>query len=79
MSEDDARWYEDMVRNNWQMPIVAYWKRWPVIRHVRAYWHMTQINRYRQAMRSTGMGMLDSGYDNWILYGMFRGREGKLN
>lgn len=75
--EADDHWYQDMVRCGWQMPVVPRWKTLPIIRHVRAFIGLWRVNRHREAMRATGLGMLDTGYDSWVLYGIWHGREGK--
>lgn len=45
--------------------------RLPVIRHVRTLWLTLQVARHSTFW--AGMGMLDTGYDDWVLFGMWRG------
>lgn len=67
-------WREKGIEYGYVMPKVAWWKRLPVIRHIRTIkaaiaveWH------YSYGMGSIG---IRTGYDDWILWGMWRGLEG---
>lgn len=72
---DMDRWIEDGVNFGWTMPVVPRWKRWPIIRHIRTWLEMRRVN----AWYVHGPGRLGcrSGMDEWILYGMWHGKEGR--
>ncbi len=74
MSKNDFdRWQKDGYEFGWTMPYAAAWKRLPVIRHIRAISAKIQIERWY----SFGPGSigLRSGYDDWIVYGIWSGQE----
>lgn len=73
MTDDDVRWRQDGVRHKWAMPYAPRWKRLPIIRRFRAIWHAFRVDRHN-ALHSA-MGMIPTGYDDWILYGIARGFE----
>jgi hypothetical protein len=73
MTESMERWLEDGLQNNWQMPRAAWWKRLPGVRHVRAVWHVGRVAQYQAYYRS--MGLLPTGYDEWVLWGIAHGME----
>lgn len=72
-SADMKRWHEDAANFGWKMPEAPLWKRLPVIRHVRTWWNAYQISRWY----SSGPGMfgIRSGYDSWVLFGIWHGFE----
>ena len=70
-------WIDDAVENGWVMPSVAWWKRAPIIRHIRHGYHMIQAQRFRKMTRAMGLGVGGlPQYDSWVLYGMVKGWEG---
>lgn len=78
MTASDKAWHEDQIRHGWVMPSATWWKRLPVIRHVRAAYY-----RYRALEQARFFGRVGIGLgtihelDAWICYGMARGWEGK--
>jgi hypothetical protein len=76
MSEDERNWREDADRNGWVMPCAVWWKRLPVIRHVRAAIHRHRALKYRHLTRAAGLGLGGlPQFDRWVLYGIARGYE----
>jgi hypothetical protein len=71
--DDDARWRADGVRYGWVMPTAPWWKRLLVIRHFRAAWGHHQVHRHNDLFAH--MGLIPTGYDAWVLYGIARGLE----
>lgn len=70
---DHTEWLKDKNANRWVMPYAPWWKRLAGIRHIRSIflkwkveWHYTY-----------GLGIfgLRSGYDDWVLYGIWHGLE----
>jgi hypothetical protein len=70
---DDELWLEDMRINNWLMPFAPWWKRLPVIRHFRAAMLRNQVAQHDAFWLNTGL--IPSGYDRWVIYGIARGYE----
>lgn len=70
---DMHAWLQDKEAYGWEMPAAPWWKKLPIIRHVRAIWAKIQVERWY----SHGPGLLGirSGYDDWIVYGIFHGKE----
>ncbi|QPC43985.1 hypothetical protein HW532_15580 [Kaustia mangrovi] len=68
-----AIWREAGKLNGWRMPYAPWWKRLPVIRHIRALLIAERIGRwYRHGPGSIG---LRTGYDDWVLVGIWHGLE----
>lgn len=63
-------WFEQGKRNGWVMPEAPLWKRLPIIRHIRAIWNSYQVARWYSMVPG-----IPTGYDEWVLYGMFHGLE----
>jgi len=74
MSDMDL-WLEDKQANGWEMPAASWWRRLPVIRHMRAAYHRVRLERHNAFYLS--VGMIPSGYDNWVIYGIAKGMERK--
>jgi len=74
MSDMDL-WFEDKRANGWEMPSASWWKRLPIIRHIRAAYHRVRLERHNTFYLS--VGMIPSGYDNWVIYGIAKGMERK--
>jgi hypothetical protein len=66
-------WFWAGVDNGWEMPRVVWWKRLPVIRHIRAIYHQWEVNHRNQMYQY--MGMIPTGYDDWICYGIWHKQE----
>lgn len=77
MLSDDpvALWEEDQEVYGWRMPCAPRWKRLPIIRHARAMWARFQVNRHNAFWRS--LGRIPTGYDDWVVFGIWLGREGE--
>lgn len=70
-----SEWLRQQKKYGWQMPTAPWWKRLPVVRHIRAIWIMWQIERwYAYGPGSIG---IRTGYDDWVAYGIWRGMERK--
>lgn len=69
---DDAKWRKVGKREGWLLPPPVSWPwRLPVIRHVRAIHHSWRVMQHNDLWRS--LGSIPTGYDEWCLYGMWRG------
>ena len=70
---EHSEWLKDMNANRWLMPYAPWWKRLPIIRHVRAIVLKLKVERHY----TSGLGIfgLRSGYDDWVLYGIWHGLE----
>lgn len=69
------RWADVGQEFGWRMPAKppVWWKRLPLVRHVRAIWLLYQIERwYGYGPGSIG---LRSGYDDWVVEGIWLGQE----
>lgn len=76
MNLGDKIWFEDGALNAWLMPVVPRWKRWPVIRHVRATYHWRRAVRFRSFTAAMGLGIGGvPQFDRWVVYGIARGFE----
>jgi len=70
---DFEKWIEDAREWHWVMPAAPLWKRLPGIRHVRATWGGIQVQRWYAA--GPGQIGLRTGYDEWVLFGIWHGLE----
>lgn len=70
---DAERWEEDGKQFGWVMPEASWWKRLPVIRHIRYAWHKSQVDLHNQFW--SDLGSIPTGYDSWVLFGMVTGKE----
>lgn len=68
-------WDEEGDRFGWKMPFAPWWKRAPFVRHLRSICNLIGVERWY----SSGPGImgLRSGYDDWVLFGMWFGWERK--
>jgi hypothetical protein len=65
-------WEIDGKLHGWSMPPSPWWKRLPIIRHVRAMYNSYLVNRHNTFYR--GIGLIPTGYDTWVLHGIWRGK-----
>ena len=72
-----AAWRLDAMRNGWLMPRAAFWKRFPVIRHMRYFLIARRVSRHEEIWRA--VGAIPQGYDRWVLYGIWHGYERPLS
>lgn len=74
--EKHKDWFMDKDANRWEMPCAPTWKRLPIIRHLRAIVLKFKVEKHY----SSGIGAfgLRSGYDDWVLYGVWHGLERKM-
>jgi hypothetical protein len=72
MSDFDM-WLADGVRRGWTMPAAPRWKRLPAIRHVRATVLGVRVGWHNERWRS--LGMVPTGYDDWVIFGIWHGQE----
>jgi hypothetical protein len=70
---DFELWKSDGIERGWVMPSAPWWKKLPVVRHVRAIRHRLGVRRWNALVAS--VGMIPSGYDEWVVYGIARGME----
>lgn len=75
MKDSMKYWREDAEANKWVMPAAPFWKRLPIVRHLRAISHSIGVSRHNALVRS--IGMIPSGYDRWVLFGIWHGMERK--
>lgn len=68
-----TEWESDGIHNDWIMPAGPKWKRLPIIRHVRAIHHAINVRSHNAVYRA--MGMIPTGYDEWIVHGIWLGKE----
>ena len=72
VTDDDKRWAEDRDNLGWVLPKPApAWKRWPVIRKIRAVVMAFAVDRHETMWGE--FGGIPSGYDEWVLYAIGRG------
>lgn len=72
-ADDRERWLRHQASYGWAMPMTATWKRWPLIRHLRAI----RLKRKIEQWYSAGPGSLGvrGGYDDWVAAGIWYGWE----
>ena len=75
MTNSNDLWQAAGDDYGWTMPRVPGWWRWWGVRHVRALWSARQVSRHNAFYRS--LGMLPTGYDQWVMFGIWHGLEGK--
>lgn len=69
---DHQTWAEDGRRCGWELPPPApRVLRLPVIRYIRCMWLSWKIARHYAFFAE--LGMVSSGYDEWVLYAISRG------
>lgn len=68
-----TNWEKDGADFGWVMPTAAFWKRLPLVRHVRAIYYAIQVDRHNRFWRA--MGAIPTGYDAWVIHGIFTGKE----
>ena len=73
MSDNYARWLDDGKRFGWEMPCAPWWKRLPLIRNIRFVFGSVHVARHNRFYRS--IGLIPTGYDHWVLYGILYGLE----
>ena len=66
-------WEKAALENNWEMPSAPRWKRFPLIRHLRAIYHAFHLGWHERIMLE--MGFISTGYDRWVLHGIWKGKE----
>lgn len=66
-------WQEQGDQCGFKMPTAPRWKRLPIIRHFRTIKTLIAVERHY----SSGFGSIGirTGYDDWVLWGMWRGLE----
>ena len=70
---DQDRWEQDKKDFGWKLPECSQWKRLPIIRHLRVIYLSLMLMLWRRYWDAQGFSGLHSGYDNWVLYGIWRG------
>ena len=72
-SNKETPWGITGRQQGWVMPSAPLWKRLPVIRHVRTLYHSARLTIWEEQW--TALGYFPNGYDDWAIYGMWRGKE----
>jgi hypothetical protein len=67
-----AVWEEDGKLNQWKMPECHWFFRLCLIRHVRAIFKLCLV-QYWYALGGGSFYGLRTGYDSWVLYGIWHG------
>ena len=71
--ECDEVWKIEGEENGWKLPDdVPRWKCLPVIRHIRFIYHGIRVERHNRFWSS--LGQVPSGYDDWYLCAIYRGK-----
>lgn len=73
MTDRNELWLADMDDNGWMMPPAPFWKTLPIIRHFRAAYYAYRVHEHETFWGR--IGMVPSGYDRWVLYGIRRGYD----
>lgn len=68
-----ALWKADGDRFGYEMPAAPWWKRLPVIRHIRALIAAYRVENHNRFYRA--LGMIPTGYDSWVVFGIAQGFE----
>lgn len=66
-------WHHNEAKYSWVMPSATWWKRLPLIRHVRYWRRFFAVQEYEQFWLS--LGIIPTGYDRWVLFGIWHGLE----
>ena len=69
------RWIEDAHELGWVMPTAPWWKRLPIVRHIRFLIGAFRVSQHDSVYAH--MGLIPTGYDNWVLCGIWHGMERK--
>lgn len=69
----DDPWEIDGKLYGWSMPPSSWWKRLPIIRHVRAIYHSYFVICHNNFY--TGLGLIPTGYDQWVIHGIWKGKQ----
>ena len=70
---DFEMWVQDGNEMGWEMPSAPWWKRLPVIRHIRAIYGLIKLEQHNRFWLRAGL--IPTGYDEWVVYGIARGME----
>ena len=65
-------WERAAEENRWSMPPSSWWQRLPVLRHIRALAGLWLVRRWYS--RGPGMIGLRTGYDEWVIAGIWMGK-----
>jgi hypothetical protein len=65
-------WEDQGIRHGWRPPPRAswVWRRWG-IRHIRVIWLTLQVTLHYEHWAA--LGMLNTGYDDWVIWGIAKG------
>lgn len=69
-------WKDTGRHHGWDMPSAPAWKRLPIVRHVRTLYHSYKVQAWDDFW--WGMGLMATGYDDWVLWGMWNGMENAM-
>lgn len=70
---DHQEWLEHGHDAGWSVPAVPRWKRWPLIRHIRALVRAAAQILVEEEWEN--IGFVSGGYAEWLTYGRWRGWE----
>ncbi len=66
-------WHKDAEEFGWVMPSAPWWKRMPVVRHIRFVFLGIAVARHTAFWIS--VGKIPTGHDEWVLHGILHGME----
>lgn len=67
-------WIVDGKMNGWEMPKTSFILRLPIIRQVRAIYRLILVELWYSIGPGSYCG-IRSGYDSWVLYGIWHGLD----
>lgn len=76
MTESEKLWLEEQERHGWVMPSAPWWKRIPIVRHIRGAIARFRVDRAAAQWQQVGICLgRPSQFDLWVCYGIIRGWE----
>lgn len=76
IDEAGESWIDEGHEKGWMMPVKRWFQRWPIVRHFWVGWVGIQVERHNTRWRQ--MGSIPTGYDEWVLYGVWRGFDNAI-
>lgn len=73
MTDRHHNWRMDGADKGWRMPPATWFRRMPLIRHIRAIRAFLRVEQHDDLWRAAGY--IPTGYDQWVLYGIWHGLE----
>lgn len=72
-AEIDKQWKEEQERWGWKLPEVPTWKKLPVVRYVRWFYHNLRVQLWAEKCIRADLGLCINPYDEWRLWAIYRG------